>query len=139
MAKLRTVLQRINILVADDMDIIRDMVGGCLREMGANGIAMAANGEIAWKLLNKAHFDLIICDWAMPQLSGLELLQRVRASAEHEHIPFLMLTASTAKDDVLAAAEAGVTDYLTKPFQARELEVRIIKMLGEVKLQPAQG
>lgn len=128
------IIGKINILVVDDMEAIRSMINSCLKEIGADRVTMSCNGESAWEALKHTRIDLIICDWDMPELSGLELLVRVRGSASHRHIPFLMLTGTTEKEKVMSAIEAGVNDYLAKPFQPKELEYRVIKLLRKVKL-----
>ncbi len=133
MDDLEQLLKSINILVVDDMEVMRSMVSSCLREIGVNHIEMAPNGDAAWKILNAASIDLIICDWDMPGLSGLELLNHIRGSDRCNHIPFLMLTATTEKEKVESAIKAGVSDYLSKPFQSQELEYRVIKLLRKVK------
>ena len=127
-------LSQINILTVDDMEAIRSMISGVLRNMGATNVEVAINGEAAWKTINSKRIDLIICDWDMPKMTGIELLQKIRESVEFKHIPFLLLTATTERERVLAAVKAGVTDYLSKPFQPKELEYRVIKMLGKVDL-----
>ena len=135
MDNLEKIFQRMNVLVIDDMAIIRSMVKGCLMELGVRKIMVETNGKSAWDTLESTGADLIICDWDMPQLSGLELLKLVRGSEKHSHIPFLMLTATSDKDGVVSVVEAGVSDYLTKPFQPQDLEYRIIKLLRKVKFQ----
>ena len=113
------------------------LITSCLRELGAEKIQTASNGQLAWKMLNKNRYDLIICDWDMPKMTGYQLLKLVRESQLHQHIPFLLLTAATEKKLVLDAVQAGVSDYLAKPFQPKELEYRIIKLLRKVDLNPA--
>lgn len=127
-------LKRINILVVDDMEAIRSMVKACLRHLGASKIDVGINGEDGWRKLNEKKYDLVVCDWDMPKMSGIELLKQVRGSEKHKHIPFLLLTASTEKERVISAINNGVSDYLTKPFKPKELEFRIIKMLPKVRL-----
>lgn len=133
MDKLERIPQKINILVVDDMESIRSLVKGCLMELGAKNVLMETNGRSAWELLKNSRVDLIICDWDMPYLSGLELAKLVRNSEKHSHIPFLMLTATIEKELVISAVNAGVNDYLSKPFQPKELEYRVIKLLRKVK------
>ncbi|MDT0582165.1 MULTISPECIES: response regulator [Alteromonadaceae] len=130
-------LKKINIIVIDDMDSMLGLIISCLRELGAEKIQTASNGELAWKMLNKNRYDLIICDWDMPKMTGYQLLKLVRESQLHQHIPFLLLTAATEKKLVLDAVQAGVSDYLAKPFQPKELDYRIIKLLRKVDLNPA--
>ena len=119
------------------MDSMIGLITSCLRELGAVKIETASNGELAWKMLNKNRYDLIICDWDMPKMTGYQLLKLVRESQLHQHIPFLLLTAATEKKLVLDAVQAGVSDYLAKPFQPKELDYRIIKLLRKVDLHPA--
>jgi len=128
------IIKKINILVVDDMETIRRMVNSCLQELGAEHVFMDGNGELAWETLMGKRIDLIISDWDMPKVSGLDLLERVRGSEDHKHIPFLMLTATTEKKKVVGAIEAGISDYLTKPFQPKELEYRVVKLLRKVKV-----
>jgi two-component system chemotaxis response regulator CheY len=127
-------LKRIKILVVDDMDSMLGLISATLKTLGAEKIVTEYNGLNAWNTLKKSHIDLIISDWDMPQMSGLELLRLVKESDTHKHIPFLLLTASTEKERVLEAVEAGVSDYLAKPFTPKELEYRVIKLLRKVVL-----
>ena len=133
MNKLEQIIKQLCILVVDDMDSIRNIVNSRLKGLGAEQVIMTGNGESAWDTLNNKQIDLIISDWDMPELNGLELLGRVRNSESHSHIPFLMLSDEVAKEKVVRAVEAGADDYLVKPFQPKELEVRVIKMLAKIK------
>ena len=133
MNDLENKLQKINVLVVDDMQSIRIMVKGCLRDLGANEVIMASNGQSAWDILKSTNIDLIICDWDMPQMSGIELLKCVKDSEKTKHIPFLMLTGTTEKERVVSAVKGGVDDYLSKPFQPKDLEYRVIKLLRKIK------
>ena len=134
MDKMDRIFQTINVLVVDDMESIRSVVNSCLKDIGVQKIHIAPNGDEAWKIMKSTRIDIIICDWDMPKVSGLELLKLVRNAENHCHIPFLMLTATTEKERVVNALEAGVSDYLSKPFQPKELEYRFIKLLRKVKL-----
>ncbi|MFC4698542.1 PleD family two-component system response regulator [Glaciecola siphonariae] len=129
-------LKSINILVVDDMEAIRSMIKACLRQMGATRVIATYNGDAAWHILEKHRVDMIVCDWDMPKVTGIELLQKVRSKDTTRHIPFLMLTASIDKKRVLKAVELGVNDYLSKPFQPKELEYRVLKLLRKVNLNP---
>lgn len=129
-----TLLKKVNILVVDDSDSMLSLISTCLRDSGAENVSMANNGLNAWKMLNKSSFDIIVCDWDMPHMTGLELLKLVRESEMHKHIPFLLLTGSTEKEKVLQALKAGVSDYLTKPFQVKELNDRVFKLLRKVSV-----
>ena len=134
-----TLLKKINILVVDDMESMTSLIVSCLRQLGAENISTASNGDFAWKMLNKKQFHIIVCDWDMPKMTGIELLKLVKESELHKHIPFLLLTAATQKSQVLEAVKAGVSDYLSKPFQPKELEYRIVKLLRKVSLEAKIG
>ncbi len=133
MEQFEKLLKEIRVLVVDDMESIRNVINSCLRELGVEHTVQANNGEAAWRVLNETRIDMIVCDWDMPQITGIEFLRMVRDAEEHKHIPFLMLTAEAEKDRVRSAIQAGVNDYLTKPFQPKELEYRVIKLLRKVK------
>lgn len=133
MDKIEKIFQTLNVLVVDDMETMRNMANACLKDLGVKKIYIQNNGLDAWNQLKNTHIDIIICDWDMPKMSGIELLKLVRDSEQHKHIPFLMLTATTEKQSVASAIEAGVSDYLSKPFQPKELAYRVIKLLRKVK------
>lgn len=133
MTKPTDLIGKIHILVADDMEAIRTLVRASLRRIGAKHVEIAFDGESAWNVLQKKHIDLIICDWEMPKMNGLDLLAKIKESGQFKDIPFLLLTATTEKPLVMKAVNAGVTDYLSKPFKPSELEYRVIKMLRKIK------
>lgn len=133
MDKIDEAFSELNVLVVDDMDAIRNLINSCLKELGVRDVFLAPNGRVAWNQLQNNRIDMIVCDWDMPQMTGFELLKTVRESKAHEHIPFLMLTATTEKINVVHAVEAGVSDYLSKPFLPKDLEYRVIKLLRKVK------
>lgn len=135
MDKMEEKFKSLQVLVVDDMDSIRNLVNACLNELGVKRVVLSPNGSVAWNQLQDTRIDLIICDWDMPQMTGLELLRLVRASKPHSHIPFLMLTGSTEKEKVMGALEAGASDYLSKPFSPQDLEYRVIKLLHKFKPQ----
>jgi two-component system chemotaxis response regulator CheY len=129
------ILKKINILVVDDLSSILALITTCLKELEAENIATANHGVRAWDILNKKSIDLIVCDWDMPKMTGLELLKLVKKSNSHKHIPFLLLTAPTEKHRVLEALKAGLDDYLTKPFTPKGLDFHIIKLLRKVAIK----
>lgn len=118
------------ILVADDMPTIRDLVKAQLKNMGFKTILEAADGEHAMNLLisNKQAgnpIQLVISDWNMPKMTGLELLKQVRASAEWTNLPFILLTSESERDQVTEAILAGVSQYVVKPFAAKIFEEKL--------------
>ncbi len=109
------------VLIIDDMRTMRMIVKKTLVGAGFTNITEADDGATAWPLLEQAlasgsPFDLILSDWNMPQLSGLELLRRVRTHVRLKNTPFLMITAETEKTQIMEAAKLGVSSYIPKPF-----------------------
>ncbi|MEZ0392048.1 MAG: response regulator [Pseudobdellovibrionaceae bacterium] len=118
------------ILVADDMPTIRDLVKSQLKAMGFKTILEAADGEQAMQVLvsnNSAGtpIQLVISDWNMPKMTGLEFLKQVRASNEWANLPFVLLTSESERDQVTEAILAGVSQYVVKPFAAKIFEEKI--------------
>ena len=118
------------ILVIDDMPSIRDMVRSQLRTMGFKNILDAADGEEALKALiqNKSagtQIQLVISDWNMPKISGMDLLKQLRAKEEWVDLPFVLLTSESERDQVTEAVLAGVSQYIVKPFSAKIFEDKL--------------
>lgn len=113
------------ILVVDDVSEMRETLLRLLRAMGYGTLFAARCGEDADALLNEQRFDLVLCDWNMPGMSGLELLKRVRELPDGDRIPFVMITGESNREKIEAAIVAGVTDYLLKPFNAASLEEKV--------------
>ncbi|MDX1588666.1 MAG: response regulator [Oleiphilaceae bacterium] len=122
----------IKVLVVDDASFVRDLVKRTLRNHFP-GIEMqeASNGRKAQALLHRQMFDLILCDWEMPEMSGLELLRWVRQQDAYRKKPFIMITSRGDRDHVVEAVREGVTDYLGKPFSAEGLVNKVIKVMGD--------
>ena len=108
----------IRVLVVDDFSTMRRIVRGILKRLGYKKIDEAENGKQALKLLREAEipFGLVVCDWNMPEMSGIELLREVRADSRLEGLPFLMVTAEAKKENIMEAINAKVTNYIVKPF-----------------------
>lgn len=120
----------IRVLVVDDASFIRDMVKRQLREhIPGIEVVDASDGQRAVSLLKKQPFDLILSDWEMPGMSGEELLRWVRSEEAHSKVPFVMVSSRGDRSFVIKAVEAGVSDYLTKPFSADELVKKTLKQL----------
>lgn len=117
------------ILICDDMPTIRDMVGTELRRLGYNKIVQADDGAKAWnywqQLLQQEPVGLIISDWNMPNLSGYDFLVRVRMHPQGTNLPFILLTSEGQKEHILDAISAGVSQYILKPFSAKQFEEKI--------------
>ena len=125
----------LNVLVIDDQPVARDMVRAILRSAGFSGILVAEDASQAEVLIRQRHIDLIICDWNMPGMTGFEFLSLVREQSET--MPFLMLTAEAYQENVQAAIDAGVTDYVIKPFTADVLLNKVQGAIKRMKLTPS--
>jgi len=121
------------ILVVDDFSTMRRMIRNMLRQLGYNDVIEAEDGAIALAMLQKGKVDLVISDWNMPHMSGLELLKAIRADDELKAIPVLLVTANTSNENISEAVRAGVNAYLAKPFNAEALKEKIEIFKGEVK------
>ncbi len=122
-------LTRLTVMVADDMSSMRMMIKAVLRQVGIDAIAEAGDGDKAMELLSARHHDLVICDWDMPKANGLEVLQHVRGDPSLAELPFIMLTANSNRASVQQAIDAGVSDYLAKPFKPEDLLRKIRRVL----------
>ncbi len=118
------------VLVVDDFATMRRIVRNVLKEIGFTNIIEADDGKTALKELKKEKFDLILCDWNMPEMHGLELLNRIRSDDKLEDIPFVMLTAEAQKEYILEAVKAGVNNYVVKPFTAETISEKLEKLFG---------
>ena len=126
--------KHLRILVVDDFSTMRRIVRNLLMELGFSGplIQEADDGESALVLLRTQRFDLVITDWNMPNMSGIELLQTLRAEAALKALPVLMVTAENNRDQIIAAARAGVNGYIVKPFSAATLEDKLTKIFDRL-------
>lgn len=109
---------KMNILIVDDFATMRRILKNILRQIGFSNIIEADDGKTALKELKKDKFDMILADWNMPEMSGLELLKAVRSDDELKDIPYIMVTAEAQKDNIVEAVKAGVSSYVVKPFTA---------------------
>ncbi len=118
----------INVLVVDDAATMRRIVRGLLRELGLKNIREAEDGVIALESLKTHKMDLVVSDWSMPNMNGLELLQEMKADDGLKHIPVLMVTAESKKENIMQAVQAGVSNYIVKPFNSQTLEEKLHKI-----------
>ena len=115
-------------LVVDDFDPMRTVTIGQLHDLGANHVLSAANASEALNLLKSERVDIVLSDWNMPGMQGIDLLRAIRADARLKHIPVLMVTAEAKKEQIIAAAQAGVNGYIVKPFTAATLQEKLSKV-----------
>jgi two-component system chemotaxis response regulator CheY len=124
--------KNIKILVVDDFATMRKVVRNLLKQVGYDDIVEAEDGVMAMKALKSQKIDVIVSDWNMPNMSGLELLKAVRADADLAKTPFLMVTAEALQDNVVAAVKAGVNNYIVKPFTAEVLNEKITEIMKNI-------
>jgi two-component system, chemotaxis family, chemotaxis protein CheY len=118
-----------NILVVDDFSTMRRIIRNILKQMGFSNILEAEDGKAALDVLKKEKIGLVISDWNMPQMTGLDLLKAVRASEEWKDLHFLMVTAEGQKDNVIEAVKYKVSNYIVKPFTPETLIEKLTKIL----------
>jgi two-component system chemotaxis response regulator CheY len=119
-----------HVLVVDDFATMRRIITNVLRQLGYEHILEAEDGTKALQILETEKVDFVITDWNMPQMSGLDLLKAIRASEDKKHIPVLMVTAEAMQENIIKAAQAGVNNYIIKPFDAKTLSDKINKIFS---------
>lgn len=126
-------MSKVSVLVVDDASFIRDLVKKCLRNYFPGiRIEDAVNGKKAQSLLAREAFDLVLCDWEMPEMSGLELLTWCREQDNLKTMPFVMVTSRGDKENVVQAIQAGVSGYVSKPFTNEQLLTKVKQALNKV-------
>lgn len=119
------------ILVVDDFSTMRRIIKNILKQIGFTNIDEAENGQIALSKIGEGNYDLVVSDWNMPEMTGIELLKMVRANETTKDLPFLMVTAEAKKENVVEAVKAGVNNYIVKPFTAEVLQEKISKIFPD--------
>ena len=119
-----------NVLIVDDYKTMLRIIRNLLKQIGFTNIDEATSGEEAAALLDKNEYGLIISDWNMEPMTGLELLKHVRSNDNLSNLPFIMITAESKTENVLEAKKAGVSNYIVKPFNAETLEGKISSVLN---------
>ena len=128
-------MSKARVLVVDDASFIRDLVKNCLRNYFPGiRIEDAVNGRKAQTLLTREAFDLVLCDWEMPEMSGLELLSWCREQDQLKTLPFIMVTSRGDKENVIQAIQAGVSDFVSKPFTNEQLLSKVKKAFTKAGL-----
>ena len=107
---------------------MRRIVRNILRQIGFNNVVEADDGTTAWDVLNREKIDFIVSDWNMPQMTGIDLLRKVRSSEQFANIPFLMVTAEAQQENIIEAVQAKVSNYIVKPFTADTMKQKIDKI-----------
>ncbi|MDE2388572.1 MAG: chemotaxis response regulator CheY [Betaproteobacteria bacterium] len=125
--------KNLKFLVVDDFSTMRRIVRNLLKELGFVNVDEAEDGIVALRKLQDGNFDFIVSDWNMPNMDGLTMLQNVRANEALKNIPVLMVTAEAKKENIVAAAQAGASGYIVKPFTAAVLEEKLNKIFQNME------
>lgn len=123
---------KIKFLVVDDFSTMRRIVRNLLKELGFTNVDEAEDGAIALQKLQAGAFDFVVTDWNMPNMDGLTLLQTIRSTPNLKHLPVLMITAEAKKENIIAAAQAGASGYIVKPFTAGTLSEKLNKIFEKM-------
>lgn len=125
---------QLKIMIADDTHTMRSVIKNILVSAGFANFEEAENGQVVMQKLQQESFHLVICDWDMPKMDGLEVLRNMRADESHFNIPFILVTAITDANKVVAAIEEGVDDYIIKPLKPANFIQRVKDVLQNSRL-----
>lgn len=121
------------ILIVDDSSTMRRIIGNVVMQLGytKEDFNEAEDGVKAWKLLGESQYDIILTDWNMPNMNGLDLVKKIRAGGSHQKSPIIMITTEGGKGEVITALKAGVNNYIVKPFNAEVLKEKLDGVLKQ--------
>jgi two-component system chemotaxis response regulator CheY len=125
-----TVDMQMSILIVDDYKTMLRIIRNLLKQLGFNNVDEATDGSMALQKLRDKEYGLVISDWNMEPMTGIQLLREVRADAKLKTLPFIMITAESKTENVIAAKEAGVNNYIVKPFNAATLKTKLSSVIG---------
>ena len=120
-----------NVLIVDDYKTMLRIIRNLLNQLGFQNVDDATDGGAALQKLRERNFGLVISDWNMEPMTGLQLLKEVRADIKLKSTPFIMITAESKTENVVAAKEAGVNNYIVKPFNAATLKTKLVAVIGD--------
>ncbi len=120
----------IPILIVDDYKTMLRIIRNLLKQLNFNNVDEATDGSEALRQLREQQFGLVISDWNLEPMTGLQLLREVRSDIKLKDMPFIMVTAESKTENVIAAKEAGVSNYIVKPFNAETLKQKLVAVLG---------
>lgn len=123
--------KNMNVLIVDDYKTMLRIINNLLKQLGFSNIDEATDGTMALEMFKTKTYGLVISDWNMEPMSGLDLLKNIRAGHENKNVPFIMITAESKTENVIAAKQAGVNNYIVKPFNAETLKTKMATVLGE--------
>jgi two-component system chemotaxis response regulator CheY len=121
------------ILVVDDFSTMRRIIKNLLRDLGFTNVSEADDGSTALPMLKDGDFDFVVTDWNMPGMQGIDLLREIRKDDNLKHMPVMMVTAEAKKEQIVAAAQAGVNGYIVKPFTAATLKGKLDKIFERLE------
>ncbi|RVU30495.1 chemotaxis protein CheY [Neptunomonas marina] len=121
------------ILVVDDFSTMRRIIKNLLRDLGFNNVIEADDGKTALPILKQGGIQFLVTDWNMPGMTGIDLVRTVRADPEMAGLPILMVTAEAKREQIIAAAQAGVNGYVVKPFTAAVLKEKLDKIFERIE------
>lgn len=122
---------KMKFLIVDDYNTMLRILANLLKQLNFTNVDTAMDGTQALSKLRAEKFDFVISDWNMEPMTGIELLRQVRADDKLKHLPFIMITAESKTENVIAAKEAGVSNYIVKPFNAETLKGKIASVIGD--------
>ena len=122
--------KNMSILIVDDYKTMLRILRNLLRQLDFNNIEEATDGSMALQKLRQKKFDFVISDWNMEPMTGIQLLREVRSDDSLKHLPFIMITAESKSENVIAAKQAGVSNYIVKPFNSETLKTKMQSVLG---------
>lgn len=123
--------KNMNVLIVDDYKTMLRIIGNLLKQLGFANVDEATDGSMALQKFKDKTYGLVISDWNMEPMSGLDLLKAVRSLPANANVPFIMVTAESKTENVIAAKQAGVSNYIVKPFNAETLKQKMSTVLGE--------
>ena len=123
---------KMRILVVDDFSTMRRIVRNLLKELGFVNVDEAEDGAVALKKLQGGGFEFVVTDWNMPNMDGLQLLKEIRSTPALRNLPVMMITAEAKKENIIAAAQAGASGYIVKPFTATTLAEKLQKIFDKM-------
>ena len=123
--------KNMKILIVDDYRTMLRIIRNLLKQLGFGNVDEALDGTEAYEKIENGNYGLIISDWNMEPMTGLELLKKIRATESMKHIPFIMVTAESKTENVLEAKKAGVNNYIIKPFNAETLKTKMTAVIGQ--------
>ncbi len=123
---------KIRFLIVDDFSTMRRIVRNLLKELGFTNVDEAEDGKVALEKLATGGFDFVVTDWNMPNMDGLTLLQNIRSTPALQNLPVLMVTAEAKKENIIAAAQAGASGYIVKPFTSQTMSEKLNKIFDKM-------